>query len=765
MAKYKLAYGMHLVVNGREYVIEGRLPDGDLQLRDIVTNVCTGKSQAALLDLLFSDQAELLGNDRSRAELDQQLKKTKISDLTVLAEDDPLYCEFERRRDYVMGLMNEAVTALTKENLEPLIDRVGITRGDIPLIDYQALSPRKRAKATRRPSWATLARWVQLYLKYDNDSRVLVPAIKSRGNRTRKFCGSGSRKLDEAGQARAEKVAALIDQAIDEVYLSDQRLPATAVYDSVILKIADENVLRDANDQLPEPHLSSVYDAVERWDSWEVLEARYGKDIAEEEYRAKKQGPRPTRPLERVEADATKTDFFVVDTETLLPVGRLWLTYLICVFTKLILGFYLSFDPPSTLTILGALKHAIKPKTYVPGQYPDIRHSWDAYGIPEKLVVDNAMEHHGRHLELACQQLGINLQYSPKGKPWYRNSVERGIKTINTQLFHRLPGTSFSNILSRADYNPYKHAIIPANTADEIVHKYVIDVYQHSPHRGIMGVPALRWERGIAKWPPSLPAKASDLDFVLSHSERRVISPSGIELDCLLYNDDRLALLRSEAKANDKGNPEVDVKRYGRDLSKIGVHDGKRDRYLTVHAVDQDYTRGLTIWQHKIIRKYVRKQLKEDVNIVSLCRAKQEIQEVVEREWRRVKTSRARMARFRGEGVQNRQYPDDNPQTKDFPQADQPLNGDVLIAGSEHGDANGISDIGATPDIHGSRTGASLIDGPTQPAIISYPGETETTPATESITSLEGDLPGALVSEEEADLEITGWDVTLDLPK
>jgi putative transposase len=337
------------------------------------------------------------------------------------------------------------------------------------------------------------------------------------------------------------------------------------------------------------------------------------------------------------------------------------------VFTKLILGFYLSFDPPSTFTVLEALKHSITPKSYVRERYPNIRHSWDAYGLPEKLVVDNALEHHGNHLELACKQLGINLQYSPRGKPWYRNSVERGFGTIASQLFHRLPGTTFSNILSKADYNPYKHAIVPANTADEIVHKYLIDVYQRSPHRGVMGVPALRWERSIEKWPPSLPAKASDLDFVLSHSERRVISPSGIELDCLLYNDDRLALLRSEAKAREKGNPVVDVKRYGRDLSKIGVHDEKRDRYLTVLALDHEYTRGLTLWQHKVIRKYVRKQLKEDVDIVSLCRAKLEIQEIVEREWHTVKTSRARMARFRQEGVQDRRLGIGGAPTTNFP--------------------------------------------------------------------------------------------------
>ena len=73
--------------------------------------------------------------------------------------------------------------------------------------------------------------------------------------------------------------------------------------------------------------------------------------------------------------------------------------------------------------------------------------------------------------------------------------------------------------------------------------------------------------------------------------------------------------------------------------------------------MDQEYTRGLTLYQHTVISRYVRDQLKRNVNAFSLARAKREIQEIVEREWAAAKSkSRTRkgLARYRGEGIQKR---------------------------------------------------------------------------------------------------------------
>ena len=667
MPTHRLRRNMHLRIKGQEYVIEKRLPNCEIQIKNIVTNECSSKPEAELVKILLNgDDAELLGVNRNQVWLDEHLKKSHVSDIALLEEDDPRRIEMHRREAYVLEVLRQSVSKMTEETLRPIIDKIGAKRSEIEFAQYKKLSSKDKAKVKAKPSTSTIIRWINSYIKSGDDVRALVPVTKARGNRDRKFSGPLNKKTDMNGlkdadyaqmkveaKRRAERVAELIDEAIDEVFLNEQRFSVQDVYDAVVVKVADENQHRDASNQLPQPDRSSVYDVVNKLDDYDILKARYGQEIADEKYRAYKQGPRPTRPLERVEGDHTKADMFVIDPVMMLPIGRPTLTWLMCVFTKMILGFYISFNPCNSLAIMECLKHAIRPKTYVRDKYPSIRNDWPTYGVMERLVLDNAPEFWGKHLEDACRQLGINIQFGQKGRAWYRGSIERSLRTANTRLLHRQPGTTFSNIMDRADYEPGKNALITPDLLDEVMHKYIIDVQQFSPHRGIKDIPALRWEKGVQQWPPALPAKASDLDVVLGYIERRCINRYGIEIDTIIYNDDDLALLRSQPRKSDKDRRFI-IKRLPDDLSLIYVYDEKHDRYLPVPAVDQDYTKGLSIWQHSVIRKYARERLKADVDIVSLCRAKMEIQEIVERDWQKIRTSRVKMARFKNEGIQDR---------------------------------------------------------------------------------------------------------------
>ncbi len=632
---------MQLTLRGREYVVEKRLPDKKIRIKDILTDQRIAMSEQELADALFDREAELLGHNRNQDVLKERLSKTKVSDITCLKDDDPRKKELYRRIAYVEAVHAARLDKRTKETLQPIIDNVAARISD-----------------PKPPSVSTLCRWLRFFDASGGDSRALVPATKARGNRMRKFLGrrAAVRDFKDNGKAqeRALKVAKLLDEAIDEVFLNEQRFTVQAVYDALTVKIGDANRFRDADDKLPLIDRSSVYDAVNKLDDYDVVEARYGKDIADKKYHAIGQGPRPTRPLERVEGDHTITNVLGVDPHTWLPLGRLYLTWLICCYTKMILGFYMSFNPPSYLTIMEALKHAIRPKTYVKGRYPNIHNEWNPYGLPEVLVVDNAREFHGRNLEDACHQLGIVLQYSQRGKPWFRPSVERSYRTVATGLHHQLPGTTFSNIFERGDYEPGKTAILTPDALDEVTHKWIADVYQVSPHRGIRDVPALRWQKGITQWPPALPANAELLDVTLGYTEERVVSHRGIELDHLFYNDDELALIRRTMDSRKK----VIIKRNPSDLSLIHAYDEKHDRYIPVPAIDQEYTRGLTLYQHTVISRYVREELKRNVDIVALARAKAEVQDIVKREFLTAGAkgrTRKRQARFLNEGIQKRE--------------------------------------------------------------------------------------------------------------
>jgi putative transposase len=334
------------------------------------------------------------------------------------------------------------------------------------------------------------------------------------------------------------------------------------------------------------------------------------------------------RPLERVECDDTKLDLMVIDTETRLPLGRPWLTTMIDVCSKMITGFYLSFHPPGYLSVMRCLLQAIRPKSYIKSDYPKIEHEWPAYGVPETLVVDNAEHFHGKNFELACAQIGTRIEYAPPRTPQYKASIERWFGTQNRRLLHELPGTTFSNVLDRGEYDPQKHAVISIDACLELVHLWIVDIYHQTVHRGIRDIPHRRWVENIRDWPPNLPPRSADLKVLIGFNANRAISPSGIELFTLRYNSPELAALRLRLEKGEK----VALKYDPQDISVIYVYDQVEDRTIEVPALNQEYTRKLTIWQHHVIRKYARRAVQDCVDIEALCRVKEKIQQIVERE-------------------------------------------------------------------------------------------------------------------------------------
>ena len=123
------------------------------------------------------------------------------------------------------------------------------------------------------------------------------------------------------------------------------------------------------------------------------------------------------------------------------------------------------------------LKHAILPKTYLSRQFPSVKNRWECYGVPELVVVDNPPEFHSRHFERACLEIGTDIQYAKVLVPWYKGKLERFQGTMNHDLLHGNPGSTFGNILERDDYDPGQHAVVLLSTLREMLHKWIIDVY------------------------------------------------------------------------------------------------------------------------------------------------------------------------------------------------------------------------------------------------------------------------------------------------
>jgi putative transposase len=220
-----------------------------------------------------------------------------------------------------------------------------------------------------------------------------------------------------------------------------------------------------------------------------------------------------------------------------------------------------------------------------------------------------------------------------------------------------LPGTTFSNIGRRGDYDSVKQACVYLSDVDKLLNILITDIYAERFHQGLGGIPARRWEaltgHGFA---PGLPPSAEELSILLGRTIRRVIHHYGIEFMSLRYNCSDLVTLRTRLKGE-----KAKIKYHPADLSRLYVHDPFEGQYVEVPALDREYTQGLSLWKHRVIRRAVLQE-QDRVDIVALGRAKRKIQKIVDEGRRRKRqATRSRIARWDTAGKPTRQVVEESP--------------------------------------------------------------------------------------------------------
>jgi putative transposase len=491
-------------------------------------------------------------------------------------------------------------------------------------------SPGKQRSAVGEAiSRTSLERWMTAFVRSGYDIRSLVPATDQQG-------GKGKRRLD----GRLER---LIAGVLAECAAAPMYRTAQDVYLMIVNRVAEENRCLPTDQQLALPGTATVYRRIRAEGAASLLRRRASRKEAQAE-NAVFPGPSPTRILERVEIDHTTLDLFLVDEEDRLPIGRPTLTYALDVYSGFPFGLYVGFEPPSYRTVQHCLLHGILPKADARTLY-GTQHPWSAFGLPETLVIDNGKEFIGRDLDDACGQLGIILERMPVRTPWFKGSVERFFRTNNTGLIHTLPGTTFSNVLERGDYDVFQHACISLSAFWKILHIFLLDIYAQRWHEGVGGIPARIWAENLqAGFIPCLHNTVEEVRILLYRSEERTLQRSGIDFESLRYQSPDLARLRSTLPEGTR----VRIKYDPADLSALYVFDPTGGgAWLLVPAVDEEYTHRLSLWKHRVIRSYVLRQ-KQEVDIYALAAAKQYIQEIAAREFAQTRKSRGRKtaARF-----------------------------------------------------------------------------------------------------------------------
>lgn len=525
-----------------------------------------------------------------------------LLDLTSLLAKDlnsGAVTRLEIREISVVPIANHEKTSPDLESIPDEHWKVAQTRFDIirPLL---ADPQRTRAKVQSRAAEFgmhpnSLYTWIKLY-RESGTLTVLMPQERS---------DKGQKRVDEA-------IEQIIQKAIDEEYLNKQQKSPMKVFEAV------EMLCKNAG--LKPPHSNTVRNRLDALPEAVKIHRRRGAKAARDRFAPTLgQFPGADYPYSVIQIDHTPLDIITVDDVHRMPLDRPYLTMAIDVFSRMIVGFHVSYDPPSAISVGLCLSQAILPKDLLLAEM-DISTPWPCWGIPTTVHADNAKEFRGAMLTKACQQYDINLEWRPVGRPNFGGHIERLMGTVAKEI-HTLPGTTFSNIQKKGEYDSVGQSALTLTELERWLLIYVTSVYHQRFHSGIQCAPIKKYEEGIfgsARSPGSgLPPKIVDefrlrLDFM--PFVERTVQDYGLLIDDIYYFSDVLRRwINATVPGKSKLKQKFIVRFDPRDISRVWFFDPELQTYFEIPYRDISHP-SISIWELRAVKKFIAERGLGEIN-------------------------------------------------------------------------------------------------------------------------------------------------------
>lgn len=417
----------------------------------------------------------------------------------------------------------------------------------------------------RAPSISTIRRWYSIFS--GGDVVKLVPKHSKKG-RDKAICD----ELEE-----------ILMGVIEDIYLKPERIDISKVIIEYQKRVDEKNATRLPSRQLNKPSGMTIRRYIAKLDPYEVDIHRLGKHAAKKKHRMATEVLVVMDILDRWEIDHTLLDVLLVDEETGLIIGRPYITVVLDKFSRMIMGYVIHLAAPNTETVLRVIERSIRPKAEFLKRFPEVKDEWRAHGLPSRVVPDNAAEFHADDLIAGFNELGIEIMYPRSRGPEMKGSVERFFRTLNTGLIHNLPGTTFSNVQEKGDYESDKHACLTLAQLEHGVVKWIVDGYHQTPHRSLdERTPSQVWASAEENRLIKLPVDLDELECILARRRSVCIHHYGIEIDGHGYHSPELAQLSMRMAPKEK----ISV-RFRDELSNVWVHDRFRNVFLQVPIKDK----------------------------------------------------------------------------------------------------------------------------------------------------------------------------------
>lgn len=281
-------------------------------------------------------------------------------------------------------------------------------------------------------------------------------------------------------------------------------------------------------------------------------------------------------PLELVEIDHWMVDLIILNDADRQPVGVAYITLLEDTATRMVLGYYLSFDYPSAVSVGKACMHAFLPKEETL-QRLGLPGAWPCYGKPKKIRPDNAKEFTSEMFTWFASKHEFKLVHARRRKPQDKAKIEAFFGTLSKYIRY-LPGATKASTKNHKSCE--KDAIYTLSEFEKEFVDFVVNKYHRSMHEKLQSTPLKAYERGIQL--------VNDLEFVLDTAELRIdilpqitsgrcVSQDGVTLHNIPYWSDNLLPLINDGR-------KYPVKYDPQDLSVIWIY--VKDQYFPLQYKD-----------------------------------------------------------------------------------------------------------------------------------------------------------------------------------
>jgi len=314
--------------------------------------------------------------------------------------------------------------------------------------------------------------------------------------------------------------------------------------------------------------------------------------------------------MQTVMIDATVIDGWCVwrdQDDVLIPLGRPTLYLAIDVKSRMVVAWFLSYEPPSIYGAMALLKRVVTPNEH------------GVWGKPKEVILDCGWENTSPSIQEGLESAGISPHWAPIHTPEYKAIVERAFRTINRLVFHKLMGGSVPfppDVMSRLGLKPMETAGIELEELDELLTYALRVVYPNRKHDGIERIPQVVWNEGIEGYRKGV----DDLAALVAHfgqTEVVTLKREGVTLKDGLRFCDRDAVTRllddlaPTTKFGDrrKGSATVKVKVVvnPEDITFCQIWNPKRRRMEILHNLHPLFARGVSSrWEYRMLKEFAK---------------------------------------------------------------------------------------------------------------------------------------------------------------